>query len=154
MVLMVMIEFLLPKEKEVMGLVEAEWRGSWDEDGNDDDRGESDINNDEGGFEGDAMQLDGVSPQSAQYEVRQSVNRGWLIAGLGRREIVDIARYLLELDAEEMKMDNDGLVEEGRGDRWMRLMKWPLEMAQGDAAARVAHDYRPQNILYKKNSGI
>lgn len=154
MVLMVIIEYLLPGEKEVMGLVERDWRGSWDENGSDNDGDELDRNNDNRGLERDARQPDGES-QSTKCEVRPCVNRGWWIADLGRHEIKAIARYLSDVDAEEMAMDIDGLVEgEERGGRWTRCMEWPLEMAHGDVAARVAHDYVPQGVIYQKKTGI
>lgn len=148
MVLIVMIEFLLPGEKEVMGLSEAEWRGGWDEYESDDDGDEPGRNSDERGLERDTRRPNGTSPQFAQCDIRLSVTRGWWASGLGRREIVDIARYLQGLDAEEARMDIDGLVGgvRGRG-RWMNSMKWPLDMIQGDVAAREAHAFVPQDIV-------
>lgn len=151
MVLMVIIEYLLPGEKEVVGLVKGEWRGNWDEDGSEDGGDESDGDNYERGLEQDARHLNSASPQSTYgpSEVRPCVTRGWWISGLGKHEIVDIARYLSELDAEEARVD--GLVLGGGAGRWSERMKWPLEMIQGDVAARAAHDYVPEGIIHVKN---
>ena len=145
MVLLVILEYLLPGEKEVMGLVEGEWRGDWDEDGSGDDGGEPDSNNSEEG-----LARNGPSLQSQQSEVRPSVTRKWWISGLGKRGILDIARYLVGLDAEEASID--GRV--GGGGRWESWMQWPLEMIQGDVAARVAHEYTPEGVVYKKNCAL
>ncbi|KAF8417518.1 hypothetical protein EV426DRAFT_705394 [Tirmania nivea] len=148
MVLMVIIESLVPGEKQVVGLGECEWRGGWDDDGSDIDGHESDRNNDERGLERDARLPDGASPQSPQHEVRPSISREWWVSGLGRREIIGIAVYLREVDAEETRMGSDG------GGRWTKWMKWPLEMIQGNVAARAAYDYVPQGIKHEKHSAI
>ena len=49
----------------------------------------------------------------------------WWIAGLGEREIAEIARYLGALDEEEQQADG---MEARMPGRWMEWMEWPLEV--------------------------
>jgi len=50
----------------------------------------------------------------------------WWIAGVGEREITEIARYLDALDKEEWWADRIEVpIVQGR---WMKLMEWPLEI--------------------------
>lgn len=137
MVLMVLLGYVLPGEKEV----EVEdWEADWD--GRED--GEDEVHEDEDAVVAvdEREDAEGDAPG-----IKLSRARGWWLAGIGKREIRDIAAYLADVDAEERRLDRMGaqggeLAEAGVG-RWTRWMRWPIEMARGDRAAREAHAFRP-----------
>ncbi|KAF8417381.1 hypothetical protein EV426DRAFT_623172 [Tirmania nivea] len=96
-----------------------------------DDNG-SDDDDDEGKFEPDSGGGDEHStPHKLKHGNRPPPNHPsptWWIAGVGKREITEIARYLEALDGEE-RWASGTEVQTIEG-RWMKWMEWPLEISK------------------------